>query len=60
MDLAGLRRDYARESLSERDVAPDPIVQFEKWFTQAQGAGSIEPNAMTLATTTRDGRPSAR
>jgi pyridoxamine 5'-phosphate oxidase len=60
MDLADLRRDYARESLSERDVAADPIVQFEKWFTQAQGAGMIEPNAMTLATSTRDGRPSAR
>ena len=60
MDLADLRRDYARESLSERDVAPDPIAQFEKWFTQAQGAGMIEPNAMTLATSTRDGHPSAR
>ncbi|HEY2849262.1 MAG TPA: pyridoxamine 5'-phosphate oxidase [Gemmatimonadaceae bacterium] len=60
MDLADLRRDYARESLSERDVAPDPIVQFEKWFTQAQGAGMVEPNAMTLATSTRDGHPSAR
>ncbi|MGH7655003.1 MAG: pyridoxamine 5'-phosphate oxidase [Gemmatimonadaceae bacterium] len=60
MDLADLRRDYARESLSERDVAPDPIVQFAKWFTQAQGAGMVEPNAMTLATSTRDGRPSAR
>ena len=60
MDLADLRRDYARESLSERDVAADPIVQFEKWFTQAQGAGSVEANAMTLATSTRGGHPSAR
>ena len=60
MDLASLRRDYARESLSERDVAADPIAQFEKWFSQAQGAGSIEPNAMTLATSTPDGHPSAR
>src|SRR6185312_10888433 len=60
MDLAGLRRDYARESLSERDVAADPIAQFEKWFAQAQGAGSVEPNAMTLATSTPDGHPSAR
>jgi pyridoxamine 5'-phosphate oxidase len=60
MDLADLRRDYARESLSERDVAADPIVQFEKWFAQAQGAGMVEPNAMTLATSTRDGHPSAR
>ena len=60
MDLADLRRDYARESLSERDVAADPIMQFEKWFAQALTAGMIEPNAMTLATSTRDGHPSAR
>ncbi len=60
MDLADLRRDYARESLTERDVDPDPIRQFEKWFEQAQRSEMIEPNAMTLATSTRDGRPSAR
>ncbi len=60
MDLADLRRDYARESLSESDVAPDPIAQFEKWFAQVLGAGMVEPNAMTLATSTRDGHPSAR
>jgi len=60
MDLADLRRDYARESLTERDVDPDPIAQFEKWFGEAQRAGLIEPNAMTLATSTPDGHPSAR
>jgi pyridoxamine 5'-phosphate oxidase len=60
MDIADLRRDYARESLTERDVDPDPIRQFEKWFEQAMRAGMIEPNAMTLATSTRDGHPSAR
>ena len=60
MDLAALRRDYARESLTERDVDPDPILQFEKWFEEALHAEMIEPNAMTLATSTRDGHPSAR
>jgi pyridoxamine 5'-phosphate oxidase len=60
MDLADLRQNYARESLSERDVDRDPITQFEKWFDQAIHAGMIEPNAMTLATSTRDGHPSAR
>jgi pyridoxamine 5'-phosphate oxidase len=60
MDLADLRRDYARESLTERDVDPDPVAQFEKWFEQALHAGMVEPNAMTLATSTPDGRPSAR
>ncbi len=60
MDLAALRRDYARESLTERDVDSDPIAQFEKWFEEALHAEMIEPNAMTLATSTSDGRPSAR
>src|SRR5579863_10372105 len=60
MNLADLRRDYALESLTERDVDADPIRQFEKWFEQALRAGMIEPNAMTLATSTRDGHPSAR
>jgi len=60
MDLAGLRREYSHQSLTERDVHADPIAQFEKWFEQAMGAGMIEPNAMTLATSTRDGHPSAR
>jgi pyridoxamine 5'-phosphate oxidase len=41
-------------------VEADPIAQFEKWFEQAIHAGMIEPNAMTLATSTRDGHPSAR
>ena len=62
MDLANLRRDYAYESLSEprRRSRSDPIDS-EKWFRAGDaGAGLIEPNAMTLATSTPDGRPSAR
>ena len=39
---------------------PDPLVQFQKWFDQAQAAGIPEANAMTLATTSADGQPSAR
>jgi pyridoxamine 5'-phosphate oxidase len=46
--------------LSEAELDPDPIRQFRVWFDDALGAGLIEPNAMTLATATRDGRPSAR
>lgn len=57
---ADLRREYAAASLDVRDVDPDPLVQFRTWFEQAQQAGLREPNAMTLATATRDGRPSAR
>lgn len=59
-DLASLRRSYARASLAEGDVAADPIAQFLAWFDDAQAAELREPNAMTLATATPDGAPSAR
>ena len=60
LDLAALRRDYALASLSETQVHPDPIRQFEAWFADALAAQVLEPNAMTLATATSDGVPSAR
>lgn len=60
LSLADLRLTYARESLSEAGVNADPIVQFRHWFGQALEAELIEPNAMTLATVSADGRPSAR
>ena len=60
LDLAAIRKDYALSSLTERDVDPDPIRQFERWFADALSAQVLEPNAMTLATATRDGSPSAR
>jgi len=41
-------------------LLPDPIDQFRQWFDAAVAAGIPEPTAMTLATATRDGHPSAR
>jgi pyridoxamine 5'-phosphate oxidase len=58
--IADMRRNYARASLDEGDVAADPIAQFVRWFDEARAADALEPNAMTLATATPDGRPSAR
>lgn len=58
--LADLRKDYSLAGLLEKDLAKDPYRQFEKWFQEAEAAKLIEPNAMTLATTGADGRPSAR
>lgn len=60
MSLADLRKDYSLAGLGEKDLARDPFRQFEKWFQEAEAAKITEPNAMTLCTTTRDGRPSAR
>jgi pyridoxamine 5'-phosphate oxidase len=60
MNPADLRRDYAMASLDVADVHPDPLEQFRKWFGEAQAAAIREPNAMTLATATIEGRPSSR
>jgi len=48
------------QSLNEGQVRSNPIEQFALWYEEAQQAHLPEPDAMTLATATRDGRPSAR
>ena len=58
--IADLRKEYSSQSLLETDVAPDPVVQFDKWWQQAINSQIDEPNAMTLATASCDGLPSAR
>ncbi len=60
LPIADLRRDYKMASLVEAEVSKDPITQFGRWFEAAQKADLLEPNAMTLATVTPDGKPSAR
>ena len=60
VSIADLRRDYTRQGLEELDVDPNPFQQFQVWFNQALLAQLPEPNAMTLATATRAGIPSAR
>jgi pyridoxamine 5'-phosphate oxidase len=58
--VADLRRDYQLSGLDERDLAPDPFTQFDRWFKDAQAAKVLEPNAMTLATASAGGAPTAR
>jgi pyridoxamine 5'-phosphate oxidase len=48
------------EDLDVGTVDPNPVNQFERWLAAARDAGVRQPEAMTLATTTADGRPSAR
>jgi pyridoxamine 5'-phosphate oxidase len=59
-DQAGFRHEYIGEGLRRRDLDPDPIKQFDVWFTAAAKAGIHDANAMALATATLDGKPSAR
>ncbi|WP_246121430.1 pyridoxamine 5'-phosphate oxidase [Actinoallomurus bryophytorum] len=46
--------------MDERDLAPDPLSQFDTWFADAVAAELPEPNAMVLATVTADGTPTLR
>jgi len=55
-----LRHDFSKQSLSENDIDKNPILQFEKWFKEAVNAKVNEPNAMTVCTATKEGKPSAR
>jgi len=57
---ADMRKEYQLHGLAESDLDADPIVQFGRWFDEALAANLPEPNAMTLATATPEGRPSAR
>ncbi|HUQ64615.1 MAG TPA: pyridoxamine 5'-phosphate oxidase [Flavitalea sp.] len=58
--IAQIRTDYILRSFNETDADPDPISQFGKWWTEATDSGIPEVNAMTLATSSSDGIPSAR
>jgi pyridoxamine 5'-phosphate oxidase len=60
MDIVAMREEYMRSGLHERDLSPDPVTQFGEWFDEALNSGVALPNAMTLATATGTGRPSAR
>lgn len=60
MSIADLRQVYEKSVLLESSLADSPLKQFSAWFDEALQAGVIEPNAMTLATSDAQGRPSAR
>jgi len=59
-ELADLRREYSLKSLSKSTVAADPFEQFAAWMNEALAAEIIDPTAMTLATASADGMPTAR
>lgn len=58
-EIAALRVEYRKRSLSEDHVHPDPIRQFTTWLQEAIAAGALEPTAMALATCA-DNAPSVR
>jgi len=58
--ISDLRKDYSSETLLETAISTHPIHQFDKWWQQAIDSQIDEANAMTLATASSDGMPSAR
>lgn len=61
MSIGDLRQEYRAAELRRADLSPDPFTQFEKWFIEATQCEEIrEPNAMTLATSDKTGKITAR
>jgi len=58
--VSDIRRDYSQKQLLEDKVAATPVGQFHEWWNEVLAAQIDEPNAMTLATASADGFPSAR
>lgn len=59
-DLNNLRRDYEKGEFSEKSANPNPFIQFDLWFKDAEKENYLEPNAMTLSTVSKDLKPSSR
>lgn len=59
-NIASIRKEYSLKSLLETEVCENPIDQFGHWWNETIRAELSEPNAMTLATASADGLPSAR
>lgn len=59
-EIADIRTDYSKKSLTETDVDPNPIQQFTTWWREAIDSKFDEVNAMTLATVNENGVPRAR
>jgi pyridoxamine 5'-phosphate oxidase len=60
MNIADLRQEYMRTGFAEAQAHADPLVQFERWFDDARAAELPLANAMTLATVSASGAPTAR
>ncbi|HSL89271.1 MAG TPA: pyridoxamine 5'-phosphate oxidase [Ignavibacteriaceae bacterium] len=58
--IADIRKEYSLDQLSENNVHRNPFLQFKDWFDQVIKSKIDEPNAMVLATSDKNGIPSAR
>ena len=59
-DISAFRREYSLTALDETGVNPDPFKQFSDWMEEAVKSQLLDPSAMILATSAKDGKPSVR
>ncbi|MFK7910784.1 MAG: pyridoxamine 5'-phosphate oxidase [Akkermansiaceae bacterium] len=59
-EVAAMREEYGSRELRRKELARNPIVQFDQWFAEAREVEIHEPNAMTLSTIGFDGCPASR
>ena len=59
-NIADIRTDYTKNSISEIGLNSDPVQQFKIWFNQALDSKVIEASAMVLSTVSSEGFPSGR
>lgn len=59
-EIRNVRREYGANGLEESDIISNPFEQFSTWLNQALEKESLDANAMTLSTATKEGRPTAR
>ena len=55
-----IREEYSLHQLNENDVNPNPVIQFNNWFSKVIELNITMPNTMTLSTVDVKGKPSAR
>lgn len=60
MSIASIRKEYQQQALTEADIDPHPLRQFDKWWSEAVASTIEEVNAMTLSTVSPGGMPSSR
>jgi pyridoxamine 5'-phosphate oxidase len=58
--LDNLRKDYTKDSFTEKTALKNPFEQFKLWFDDAVNYPMMEPNAMALSTVNSEGKPSSR
>ncbi len=59
-NISAIRKEYSKHALDITDVTADPFIMFNQWFDEALKAEVLEPNAMNIATVSKNGIPSSR